>query len=61
MKLLEALSASGLRSVRYAKEIPGIERIVANDIADEAVAAMKRNIKHNNLDQLVEASQADAV
>lgn len=61
VKLLEALSASGLRSIRYAKEIPGIERIVANDIAEEAVSAMKRNIKHNNLDQLVEASQADAV
>ncbi|XP_071813095.1 tRNA (guanine(26)-N(2))-dimethyltransferase-like isoform X3 [Apostichopus japonicus] len=58
--VLEALAASGLRSIRYAKEIPGVKNIITNDIAAEAVEAMKRNIAHNHLEAIVNASQADA-
>ena len=47
--ILEALAASGLRSIRYWKEIPNIRRIVINDIADAAVESMKDNLAFNNI------------
>ena len=34
---LEALAATGLRSVRYLKEIPGIKKLVTNDWDPKAV------------------------
>nr|XP_054763032.1 tRNA (guanine(26)-N(2))-dimethyltransferase-like isoform X1 [Lytechinus pictus] len=57
---LEALSASGLRSVRIAKEVPGIKRVVANDFSEDAVRDIERNIQFNNVEDLVEASHSDA-
>ncbi|KII88465.1 hypothetical protein PLICRDRAFT_625302 [Plicaturopsis crispa FD-325 SS-3] len=47
--LLEALSATGLRSIRYAKEIPHVKHVIANDLSPAAVEAMKRNIEINGL------------
>ncbi|PKI84898.1 methylamine--glutamate N-methyltransferase [Malassezia vespertilionis] len=44
---LEALSATGLRSIRYAKEIPLLGSIVANDLSKTAVDAMRRNLALN--------------
>ncbi|CAH0564277.1 unnamed protein product [Brassicogethes aeneus] len=58
--LLEALSATGLRSIRYAKEIPGIKEIVANDISIKAVEDIKRNVEENNVNHLVTPAQNDA-
>ncbi|XP_072167824.1 tRNA (guanine(26)-N(2))-dimethyltransferase-like isoform X1 [Diadema setosum] len=60
LTFLEALSASGLRSVRIAKEVPGIKRVVANDFSEEAVRDIERNIKFNNVENLVEPSHCDA-
>ncbi|SPO47310.1 related to N2,N2-dimethylguanosine tRNA methyltransferase [Moesziomyces antarcticus] len=45
--LLEALSATGLRSIRYAKEIPLLRWVLANDLSPTAVEAMKRNVALN--------------
>lgn len=47
--ILEALAASGLRSIRYFNEIPNIRRIIINDIADAAVESMKRQLAYNNI------------
>ncbi|KAJ6596931.1 tRNA methyltransferase [Mycena vulgaris] len=47
--ILEALSATGLRSIRYAKEIPHVSYVIANDLSSAATAAMKRNIELNGL------------
>ncbi|KAL4709468.1 hypothetical protein ACJJTC_012805 [Scirpophaga incertulas] len=60
VNLLEALSATGLRSIRYAKEVPSITKIVANDISESAVKTMNINMKHNQVDHLVETSHDDA-
>ncbi|ORY00484.1 N2,N2-dimethylguanosine tRNA methyltransferase [Basidiobolus meristosporus CBS 931.73] len=49
--VLEALSATGLRSIRYAKEIPNVKYVVANDLEPDAVDAIKRNIKFNQLSE----------
>ncbi|CAO1624003.1 unnamed protein product [Sympodiomycopsis kandeliae] len=45
--LLEALSATGLRSIRYARELPLLKYVVANDLSAGAIKAMKRNIALN--------------
>uniref|UniRef100_A0A8H7Y2X7 tRNA (guanine(26)-N(2))-dimethyltransferase n=1 Tax=Psilocybe cubensis TaxID=181762 RepID=A0A8H7Y2X7_PSICU len=47
--ILEALSATGLRSIRYAKEIPLVKYVIANDLSHGAIEAMKRNISINGL------------
>ncbi|KAL4368089.1 hypothetical protein GQ457_05G005300 [Hibiscus cannabinus] len=46
-RVLEALSASGLRALRYAREVEGIGQVVALDNDKEAVEACQRNIKFN--------------
>ncbi|KAG6832138.1 hypothetical protein H0H87_002450 [Tephrocybe sp. NHM501043] len=53
--LLEALSATGLRSIRYAKEIPLLKHVIANDLSPSATAAMKRNIDLNDLGPAADA------
>ncbi|CAH0725099.1 unnamed protein product, partial [Brenthis ino] len=58
--ILEALSATGLRSIRYAKEVPSITKIIANDISEEAVETIKSNIVHNGVEDLIETSHDDA-
>ncbi|EGD83555.1 hypothetical protein PTSG_12138 [Salpingoeca rosetta] len=50
ISVLEALAASGLRSIRYHKEIPTISRIVCNDFSEEAVQSIRRNVDYNHLD-----------
>ncbi|KZT09453.1 N2,N2-dimethylguanosine tRNA methyltransferase [Laetiporus sulphureus 93-53] len=47
--ILEALSATGLRSIRYAKEIPLVRYVIANDYSPAAVEAMRRNVEINGL------------
>lgn len=34
--VIDALSASGLRAIRYSKEIEGLEKVISNDISDSA-------------------------
>ncbi|RKP24617.1 N2,N2-dimethylguanosine tRNA methyltransferase [Syncephalis pseudoplumigaleata] len=59
--VLEALSATGLRSIRYAKEIENMAYVVANDIEPDAVKAIRRNIAHNGLsEEKVRPSERDA-
>ena len=59
---LEALSASGLRAIRVAKETTGLSRIVANDLEEVAVKQIERNIELNGLEngKDIEASLSDA-
>lgn len=50
LRILEALSATGLRSVRYFREVPSVAHIVANDLDPNAVETIRRNVLHNGLD-----------
>ncbi|KAJ7452385.1 N2,N2-dimethylguanosine tRNA methyltransferase [Mycena galericulata] len=59
--ILEALSATGLRSIRYAKEIPHVSYVIANDLSSAATAAMKRNIDLNGLGSLPASSGTEPV
>ncbi|CAE6539109.1 unnamed protein product [Rhizoctonia solani] len=47
--ILEALSATGLRAIRYAHEIPSVKYVIANDISPAATEAMRRNVQLNGL------------
>ena len=60
--VLEALSATGLRAIRYSKEVEGLTSIIANDLSASAVAAIRRNVQHNGLDPLTQVipNEADA-
>ncbi|CAA0828307.1 Probable tRNA (guanine(26)-N(2))-dimethyltransferase 2 [Striga hermonthica] len=61
-RVLEALSASGLRSLRYAREVDGIGQVVAVDNDKSSVEACRRNIKFNGsvACSKVESQLADA-
>ncbi len=54
------LAASGLRSVRFALEVPGLKSITANDYSAKAAALIARNAQHNNVSHILQASQRDA-
>lgn len=47
--ILDALSATGLRAIRYAHEIPFTTSVTANDLLLEATKTIKMNIEHNKL------------
>lgn len=61
ISIFEALSASGLRSIRYFQQIPGVKSILVNDMEPAAVAAIKQNIEFNELplDRVI-PNEADA-
>ena len=58
--ILDALSATGLRALRYAKEIPFVTHVVANDISKEAIKSIELNIDHNNVKDIVHSNVDDA-
>ncbi|KAJ3411518.1 tRNA methyltransferase 1 [Chytridiales sp. JEL 0842] len=60
IRVLEALSATGLRAIRYAKECPNVSSILANDMDSSAVAAINRNVTFNNVEGKVIGNQGDA-
>ncbi|KAF8000463.1 hypothetical protein HF325_005392 [Metschnikowia pulcherrima] len=61
IRILEGLSATGLRAVRYGHEIPHVARVVANDLLPEAVKLINRSVQYNNLEETVVGHQGDAI
>lgn len=59
--ILDALAASGLRALRYAKEIPFVTRVVGNDLSASAVESMQLNIENNSVANKVRAHKGDAL
>lgn len=60
VRILEALSATGLRSIRYWHEIEGIKEIIANDLDQTAVEDIQRNIEFNHAIEGIKVNHADA-
>lgn len=58
--ILDALSATGLRALRYASEIPFATCVVANDLSPSAIKSMKLNIEYNGLGKLIQPNTGDA-
>lgn len=61
VRILEALSATGLRAIRYAHEVPQVQTVVANDLLADAVQSIERSAHYNNLGGKVVAHQGDAI
>ena len=60
-RVLDALSATGLRALRYATEIPAVHSVIANDISPSAIAAMKLNIQQNNMSSRITPITGNAI
>ncbi|KAH0397171.1 N2,N2-dimethylguanosine tRNA methyltransferase, partial [Aureobasidium melanogenum] len=60
-RILDALSASGLRALRYAQEIPFATTVVANDMSPAAVEAIRLNVQHNKLTDIITPSTGNAI
>ena len=60
-RILDALSATGLRALRYAKEIPTVTSITANDISTSATKSIKLNVQYNGLENLIHTTTGDAL
>ncbi|KAJ5975178.1 tRNA (guanine(26)-N(2))-dimethyltransferase [Penicillium waksmanii] len=58
--ILDALSATGLRALRYASEIPLATKIVGNDLSPSAIQSMKTNIDYNELGNRIQPNLGDA-
>ena len=59
-RILDALSATGLRALRYAKEIPMATSITANDLSSAATASIKLHVQHNGVEDIVKPATGDA-
>ncbi|RDA96157.1 hypothetical protein CP533_1695 [Ophiocordyceps camponoti-saundersi (nom. inval.)] len=61
LKILDALSASGLRALRYGHELPFPTSITANDLSASAVASIQCNVRHNGLQDVISVTNNDAL
>lgn len=57
---LDALSASGIRGMRVAREV-GTERVTLNDFDPRAVQLMQRNVARNDLDCMITDKDANVL
>lgn len=60
-RILDALSATGLRALRYATEIPFATTIVANDMDRGATKSIKTNVEHNQLTSKITVTTGNAI
>lgn len=58
--ILEGLAASGIRSIRYAKEVKKCYKTIANDLSKEALESIKLNSVKNGVENVI-SCQNDAV
>ncbi|KAL8965118.1 MAG: hypothetical protein Q9183_004016, partial [Haloplaca sp. 2 TL-2023] len=59
-RILDALSATGLRALRYVKEIPNVTSVTANDLSSSATKSIKLNAEYNGVEQKIQPTTADA-
>ncbi len=56
----EPLAGSGVRGIRLAKEVQGIDKVVINDISDEAASLARFNVRSNDLNDKILVENEDA-
>jgi tRNA (guanine26-N2/guanine27-N2)-dimethyltransferase len=59
IRILDALAASGLRSMRYIQEIENVQHVTINDLEEAAVERAHQNVKENNLQDKLASSLQD--
>ena len=57
--ICDALTATGIRGLRYAKEVSGIKKVVLNDKNPSAVKLIRKNVKENKIKK-IEIKKEDA-
>ena len=60
IKVLDALSATGLRALRYAHELPFSTSVTANDLSPQASDSIKLNVKYNKLEDKIRTTTSNA-
>ncbi|KAF3829382.1 hypothetical protein GH733_003646 [Mirounga leonina] len=59
LRVLEGLAASGLRSIRFAREVPGLHSVVANDASARAVDLMMLMYQHQKASERFDVIDLD--
>ncbi len=59
--ILDALSATGLRALRYAQELPFVTSVTANDLLPKATESIALNVKHNGLEAKIKPRTGNAM
>ncbi len=59
ISICDPLAGVGVRGIRYAKEVRGVENATVNDRSQEAVGFIRRNVELNKLDN-IEVRNEDA-
>lgn len=60
LSVCEPLAGCGVRGIRFAAEVPGIEKVVINDLNPEAAKLAKYNVRKNGLASKVLVENNDA-
>lgn len=60
IEIIEALSASGLRAIRYGLEIPNVKNVIANDFSASAVESIRANAQFSGAESTVTPNEGDA-
>jgi len=60
LSVCDPLAGTGVRSIRIAKEVDGIEKMVINDINPRAFRLIKKNVKINGLKRGVKVDNKNA-
>ncbi|RLE66895.1 MAG: tRNA (guanine(10)-N(2))-dimethyltransferase [Thermoprotei archaeon] len=60
LRICDALSATGIRGLRYAKEVENVEYVILNDINKLAYNLIKINIEKNDLKDIALPFHSDA-
>ncbi len=58
--VIDPLAGSGVRGIRYALEVPGVNRVIINDIDPDAYRIIEENVSLNNIRERIETYCLDA-
>jgi tRNA (guanine26-N2/guanine27-N2)-dimethyltransferase len=60
ISVCEPLAGSGVRGIRFAKEVKGVQKVLINDINEKAFRLAKHNVQINGLSKSVTVKNEDA-
>ncbi|MEM4427427.1 MAG: 50S ribosomal protein L11 methyltransferase, partial [Zestosphaera sp.] len=60
VRVADPFSGTGVRAVRYAVEVPGVDEVYANDLDPKAFELIKENVRMNKVQDRVRVFRGDA-
>ncbi|MBS7251086.1 MAG: tRNA (guanine(10)-N(2))-dimethyltransferase [Candidatus Freyarchaeota archaeon] len=60
LKICEPLTGCGIRGIRFALEVEGVDEVVINDLSPDAFNVAKRNVEMHNLQSKIQVFNKDA-